>query len=177
MNNSSTSHSWVKSTSGESKSSKSNSNLFDRGQTSSHGTRSHKDQFEKEQDFERLRYERKKFRKTNEFVEEELVPKPVGREAMIEKKKQRSAYSRMEKDTDYNYSDNFLMGDSNSEYQQMLQRSRARNEAKAEKLQQEQEKRKTLADKYKAKEDAILESFRSVVDKGDIPLLKYQPKQ
>lgn len=170
---SSSSFSWVKS---EPKEKFDSEALFDRGNKKDSVVTSNmkpRDRFEEEQKWERMRLERKKFHKRNDFIEEELVPKPVGREAMIEKKKQRSSYTKMEKETDHNYSDDFLMGDSTSEYQQMLQRSRAKNAYQVERQQQNQVKRQELAEKYRAKEEALLQSFRAVVDQGDIPLLKH----
>eukprot|EP00833_Pecoramyces_ruminatium_P009957 jgi/Orpsp1_1/1183989/evm.model.c7180000087531.2 len=56
--------------------------------------------------------ERKKFRKEQRELLDELIPKPTGRKAMLEKRKQITAFHRAnaDKDLDMEYSDSELMG-------------------------------------------------------------------
>ena len=133
-----------------------------------------RDQFEIEEEREALRRERKRFNKHNDYIMDELVPKATGREAMIEKKKQRAAYTKaVEKQGDRTYSDDFLMGEDN-EYQRLLHKSKQKNYERNEKDVQRRERLDGLRAQHNAKEQAILDRFKSVVESGDIPLLKYK---
>lgn len=132
------------------------------------------DQYDREEQWSRLRHERKQYRKHNQMVEEELVPKPVGKEAMLDKKKTRAAQNRAERDHDPSYSDDFLMGsdDSFAAIKRQQQRREAQQEARR---QDRDQQREDLRAKYRAREEALLDSFRAKVAQGDIPLMQ-QPR-
>jgi len=134
------------------------------------------DQLDYEDDEERLRKLRAKkdsrdYKKHKEVVEEELVPKATGREALIEKKKAQRAYNKSGDDSpEHNERD--LLGGS-SDFSQMLKRKKERDAKKNEAKQQERQEK--LAN-YQAKEEEKMAVFRMMVASGNIPLLQPRPQ-
>ncbi|KAJ3250800.1 hypothetical protein HK103_003169 [Boothiomyces macroporosus] len=89
--------------------------------------------------------ERKRFRKEQEVVLEELVPKKTGKEALLEKKKTLTAYHKQEREVDPAMKDSDIFGDDDfsneilrqaaKEAQQKSKRMRIQKE-KAEEMEQ-----------------------------------------
>jgi len=110
--------------------------------------------YEREMRYKAEKKSKKDYRKHKEMVMEELVPKATGREALIEKRKQKGAYARAQ-DTGgmVAMSDSQLMGSSgSSEFQQAIAR---RNQWRAKKAAQ----RSARADAAREKEKERMRQF------------------
>lgn len=110
--------------------------------------------------------DRKRYQKYKESVEEELVPKATGREAMIEKKHQKAEYTRKQDDSP-EHDDSYLMGGGDS-FQDALRREKLRKQRFTERKQREHDDR---LHELKSKEDATMKMFQDLVQLGNIPLL------
>jgi hypothetical protein len=104
-----------------------------------------------------LKAERKAFRGDQKVIEEELVPKETGREAMLEKRRAKGAYARQENDTMPEMNDRDIMGgDSRSDFRQMIQ---ARDNRTARVAIEKSARATELIAKEKGKMDALLKSL------------------
>jgi len=112
------------------------------------------------------------FRKHKEMVEEELVPKATGREALIEKKKMKREIARQADDSPER-SDADLIGGGN-DYQYLLAQKRKREEKRDAARKQQQLER---LQQYQEKEEKTLSMFRDLVKAGNFPLLQQRPNQ
>ncbi|KAF9549148.1 hypothetical protein EC957_004787 [Mortierella hygrophila] len=88
-----------------------------------------------EKDFRNRQHHRadqKRHRKDKETILEELVPKPTGREAMLEKRRAQTAYHRQERSPDVELPEQDLMGSGGGgdDYKSMLAAEKRRKEAR-----------------------------------------------
>lgn len=100
----------------------------------------------READRSRFKKERKELRKHHELVMEELVPKATGREAQLEKKKQRAA-QRRDKELSPEADETMLMGASNDYVGKKIKKRHDQRQHRAEAASQK------IAD-YQAREQA-----------------------
>lgn len=133
------------------------------------------DQLEREEASAQLKLERKKHRKDLDLVNEELVPKATGREALLEKKKQASEFHKQEKVVDMEFSDDFLMGSGSDDYRRALQRSKVSQQKRQDHKEKSNAALAERRSQARAKEEALLSQFRQVAEKGDFPLLRPRP--
>ncbi|ORX86889.1 hypothetical protein BCR32DRAFT_264637 [Anaeromyces robustus] len=108
--------------------------------------------------------ERKKFRKEQKELLDELVPKPTGREAMIDKRKQITAFHRAnaEKDYDVEYSDSELMGGDDIR-ERIRQRDKMNQKREEMKLRKQAELNEKAA-AYRKKEEETIKMFRKMAE-------------
>jgi hypothetical protein len=108
--------------------------------------------------------ERKKFRKEQKELLDELVPKPTGREAMLEKRKQITAFHRAnaEKDLDIEYSDSELMGGDDIK-ERIRQRDRM-NQKREEMRLRKQAEINMKAEAYRKKEEETMNMLRKMAE-------------
>jgi len=108
--------------------------------------------------------ERKKFRKEQKELLDELVPKPTGREAMLEKRKQITAFHRAnaEKDLDIEYSDSELMGGDDIK-ERIRQRDRM-NQKREEMRLRKQAEINMKAEAYRKKEEETTNMLRKMAE-------------
>ena len=112
--------------------------------------------------------EKRKWKKEQRDLLDELVPKKEGKAREIEKRRLKGAYCKMEKDVDVELNDKELIG--GASFQQELQKHRAREEGKKEmkqtiskgKMLEIEEKKKA----YMEKEQKIMGMFREMVDQN-----------
>lgn len=119
-----------------------------------------------EQEKKRLKLERKRHKAHNDMVMEELVPKKEGREARIEKKKEKGAYTRPDQEQGGmgSFSESDLMGSGgSSDFQAALARQKNRRARYTDKKQQ-------AAQEARDKESARMEAFKAQM----APYLKFQ---
>ncbi|KAI8058524.1 hypothetical protein BDF22DRAFT_739937 [Syncephalis plumigaleata] len=113
------------------------------------------------------RKDTKSYRKAREADLEELVPKATGREAMLEKRRARSAYLHREPSPDPELPESDLMGDDDS-YQahlrsleeSRLRRMQYRQETQTQRTTETSEKRAA----FQRKEDETMAMFRQMVE-------------
>ncbi|ORY16865.1 hypothetical protein LY90DRAFT_677405 [Neocallimastix californiae] len=108
--------------------------------------------------------ERKKYRKEQKELLDELVPKPTGREAMLEKRKQITAFHRAnaEKDLDIEYSDSELMG--GDDIKERIRQRDKRNQKKEEMKLRKQAELNLKAEAYRKKEEETINMFRKMAE-------------
>jgi len=112
----------------------------------------------------------KDYRKFKEMIEEEIVPKPTGREAMIEKRKEKNSFTKKTDDnTDFELRDSEIYG--GSDFKERLQREKQRFEKKK---QEQQMKVEQKLEEYKKKEAEKMAPFLSLIKSGQIPLMQTQ---
>jgi hypothetical protein len=110
--------------------------------------------------------EKKKYKKHKEMVEEELVPKNTGREAMVEKKKMKAQYTKSKETDDVELNDKQIFG--GSDFDRRVQVEKERNERKIIAKLEAREKAMT---EYQRKEEEKLAPFKLMLQSGQIPLL------
>lgn len=104
--------------------------------------------------------ERKKYKKDQEVLMDELLPKATGREAMLEKKALRREQARAREDSPENFKEKDVMG-GGDDFQQRLARERAWREKKAAaKTEVYMEKRNA----FEEKEAAAMNQFKAMVN-------------
>eukprot|EP01103_Thecamoeba_quadrilineata_P015582 TRINITY_DN496_c0_g1_i5.p1 TRINITY_DN496_c0_g1~~TRINITY_DN496_c0_g1_i5.p1 ORF type:complete len:181 (+),score=52.78 TRINITY_DN496_c0_g1_i5:415-957(+) len=128
------------------------------------------DEDERQAIYKRGQKEKKDYIKYKDMVEEELVPKATGREAMIEKRRQKGSYAKARDDSP-EMRDSDLMG-GGSDFQSMLKRKKERERKKEEGKKEEMQQRLQT---YNAKEEEKMQIFRDMIAAGNIPLLQPRP--
>lgn len=108
--------------------------------------------------------ETKAYRKRKEEVLEELVPKETGREAMLAKRREKSAHTKRERSPDVTLNDNELLG--HDDFKAAVAREKAReakrNDRRHNFMQEKAAELNERAAQYRAKEEATLEMFRKM---------------
>ncbi|KAI9294165.1 hypothetical protein K502DRAFT_342654 [Neoconidiobolus thromboides FSU 785] len=116
---------------------------------------------------DRKKRENKRLRKDKEVLLEELVPKATGREAMIEKKRMKAAYTKRENSPDVVLDDKELMG--GDDFYSTLAKQKSREYQRNTRRQQiEKEKAEQLKQRvasYQAKEEATMDMLRKLAEK------------
>jgi len=108
--------------------------------------------------------ERKKYRKEQKELLDELVPKPTGREAMLEKRKQITAFHRAnaDKDFDMEYSDSELMG--GDDIKERIRQRDKMNQRKEEMKLKKQAEINMKAEAYRKKEEETINMLRKMAE-------------
>jgi len=109
----------------------------------------------------------KQYKKHTEMVMEELAPKATGRDAMLEKKRERAAYTKRDRSPDVTLDDKELLG-GGDDFKSVLARQRTRELQRNKRRDQfTQEKTNELHDRakqYQQKEEATIEMFRRMAE-------------
>ncbi|ORX55490.1 hypothetical protein BCR36DRAFT_581497 [Piromyces finnis] len=110
------------------------------------------------------RQEKKKFRKEQKELLDELIPKPTGRELMIDKRKQITAFHRAnaEKDLDIEYSDSELMG--SDDIKERIRQRDKKNQKKEEMKLRRIAEINMKAEAYRKKEEETINMLRKMAE-------------
>jgi len=133
------------------------------------------DTFQKEEQEAFKKWESKKttkdFKKLKDTVEEELVPKKTGREAMQENKKKKAEYTKDRKDEniDTELKDSDIYGASDIRTRMQKQKN-AQEEKIAAKMGEQQAK----MNEYRRKETEKMAPFLALLQSGNVPLLQHK---
>jgi len=108
--------------------------------------------------------ERKRFFKEQKELLDELIPKPTGREAILEKRKQITAFHRANanKDFDMEYSDSELMG--GDDIKERIQQRDKINQRKEEMKLRKQAEINMKAEAYRKKEEETINMLRKMAE-------------
>ncbi|KAJ1906463.1 hypothetical protein IWQ60_012078 [Tieghemiomyces parasiticus] len=122
----------------------------------------------REAERDRLKRARRDHRQTHESVLEELVPKPTGRDALLAKRRQASAYHREEPDLDPVLPDAELLGGDPAD--RSLTRLTAQQQRKERIRQERQEERQTgirgKVAEHQSKEQATIAMLRQMAEQS-----------
>jgi len=115
-------------------------------------------------EYMREKQERKKFYKEQRELLDELIPRPTGRESILEKRKQITAFHRAnaEKDLDIEYSDSELMG--GDDFKERIRQRNKINQKKEEMKLRKQSEINMKAEAYRKKEEETINMFRKIAE-------------
>ncbi|KAJ3272454.1 hypothetical protein HDV01_005523 [Terramyces sp. JEL0728] len=107
---------------------------------------------------------RKRFRKYQEVVLEELVPKKTGKEALLEKKKMLTAYHKQENEVDPAMKDSDIFGDDDFN-EEILRQAAKEAQQKSKRMRIQKEKAEQMEERIKErqkKEEQTLKMLKEI---------------